>query len=124
MVARYRDTRTFNSNYGIRTLSRLEKQYNLGASNNPSNWCGPIWGVSNYMTFRGLQKYGYQEDARALAEKTVRLFGQDLEQSGSLHEYYHPDTGEPIMTHGFQNWNFLVLNMIAYLEGRPMSTEF
>lgn len=124
MVARYRDTRTFNSNYGIRTLSRLEKQYNLGASNNPSNWCGPIWGVSNYMTFRGLQKYGYQEDARALAEKTVRLFGQDLEQSGSFHEYYHPDTGEPIMTHGFQNWNFLVLNMIAYLEGRPMSTEF
>ena len=124
MVERYRDTRTFNSNYGIRTLSRLEKQYNLGASNNPSNWCGPIWGVSNYMTFRGLQKYGYHEDAKALAEKTVRLFGQDLEQSGSLHEYYHPDTGEPIMTHGFQNWNFLVLNMIAWLEGRKFVDTF
>ena len=62
--------------------------------------------------------------ARELAEKTVRLFGQDLESCGSLHEFYHPDTGEPIMTHGFQNWNFLVLNMIAYLEDRPMATEF
>jgi putative isomerase len=54
----------------------------------------------------------------------VRLFGADLETNGSLHEYYHPDNGEPIITHGFQNWNFLVLNMIAYLAGRPMVTEF
>ena len=98
--------------------------YNLGASNNPSNWLGPVWGVSNYMVFRGLQKYGFHEDARALAEKTVRLFGQDLEASGCLHEFYHPDTGEPIMTHGFQNWNFLVLNMIAYLEGRKFVDTF
>ena len=124
MLERYRDTRTFNSRFGVRTLSQLEKMYNLGASNNPSNWLGPIWGVSNYMVFRGLLKYGFYEDARDLAEKTVRLFGQDLETAGSLHEFYHPDNGEPIMTHGFQNWNFLVLNMIAYLENRPMAAEF
>lgn len=124
MLERYRDTRTFNSRFGVRTLSQLEKMYSLGASNNPSNWLGPIWGVSNYMVFRGLLKYGFYEDARELAEKTVRLFGQDLEKAGSLHEFYHPDNGEPIMTHGFQNWNFLVLNMIAYLEDRPMAVEF
>ncbi len=124
MVERLVDTRTFNSNYGVRTLSRLEKQYNLRASNNPSNWLGPIWGISNYLVFRGLQKYGFDAEARELAEKTVRLFGQDLELNGSLHEYYNPDSGEPIMTKGFQNWNFLVLTMIAYLRGTPMVTEY
>lgn len=124
MLERYRDTRTFNATYGVRTLSRLEKQYDLRASNNPSNWLGPIWGISNYLVFRGLQKYGFDEDARELAEKTVKLFGQDLELNGSLHEYYNPDTGEAIMTKGFQNWNFLVLQLIAYLDGRPMVTEF
>jgi len=124
MVERLHDPRTFHANYGVRTLSRLEKAYNLRASNNPSNWLGPIWGISNYLVFRGLQKYGYGDEARELAEKTVRLFGQDLELNGSLHEYYNPDSGEPIMTKGFQNWNFLVLNMIAYLDGRPMVTEF
>lgn len=124
MVERYRDQGTFSANYGVRTLSRLEKMYDLRASNNPSNWLGPIWGISNYLVFRGLAKYGFDEDARALAEKTVRLFGRDLEANGSLHEFYHPDSGEPIMTRNFQNWNFLVLNMIAYLEGRPMVTEF
>ncbi|TXK19437.1 amylo-alpha-1,6-glucosidase [Homoserinibacter sp. GY 40078] len=124
MVERLRDPRTFAARYGIRTLSRLEKQYDLRASNNPSNWLGPIWGMSNYMVFRGLVKYGYDDDARRIAEQTIELFGRDLETSGSLHEYYHPDSGEPIMTKGFQNWNFLVLNMIAHLEGRPMSAEF
>ncbi len=124
MLLRYRETRTFNSNYGVRTLSRLEKQYDIRASNNPSNWLGPIWGISNYLVFRGLLKYGFEADARELAEKTVKLFGQDLELNGSLHEYYNPDNGEPIMTKGFQNWNFLVLQMVAYLEGRPMVTEY
>lgn len=124
MVERLRDPRTFQANYGVRTLSRLEKMYNLRASNNPSNWLGPIWGISNYLVFRGLQKYGFEQDARELAEKSVRLFGQDLELNGSLHEFYNPDSGEAIMTTGFQNWNFLALNMIAYLDGRPMVTEF
>jgi putative isomerase len=124
MVQRVRDERTFAARYGIRTLSRLEKMYDLRATNNPSNWLGPIWGISNYLVFRGLQKYGFDDDARDLAEKTVRLFGQDLEVNGSLHEYYNPDTGEPIVTNGFQNWNFLVLNMIAYVEGRKMESEF
>jgi len=124
MLQRLRDRRTFAATYGVRTLSRLEKQYDLRASNNPSNWLGPIWGISNYLVFRGLQKYGFAEDARDLAEKTVALFGADLETNGSLHEYYHPDNGEPIITHDFQNWNFLVLNMLAYLEGRPVASEF
>lgn len=124
MRERVIDRRTFRANYGVRTLSRLEKQYNLRASNNPSNWLGPIWGVSNYLVFRGLLKYGFADDARELAEDTVRLFGRDLETSGSLHEFYNPDNGEPIMTRNFQNWNFLVLNMIAWLEGRPVVAEF
>jgi putative isomerase len=124
MVERVRDPRTFRATYGVRTLSPLEKMYDLRASNNPSNWLGPVWGMSNYMVFRGLVKYGFPEDARELAEKTIRLFGRDLESSGSLHEFYNPDTGDPIMTKGFQNWNFLALNMIAWLEGRLTVSEF
>ena len=124
MAARATDDRTFAARYGIRTLSRLEKMYSLSASNNPSNWLGSIWGISNYMVFKGLEKYGFTEEAKTLAEKTVQLFGRDIERNGCLHEFYHPDSGEPIMTPGFQNWNFLVLNMIAWLEGRKSAEEF
>ncbi|MDE5750337.1 MAG: glycoside hydrolase family 37, partial [Duncaniella sp.] len=116
--------RTFYAPYGVRTLSKLEKMYHLGATHNPSNWQGPIWGVSNYMVFRGLADYGFEAEARELAEKTVNLFGRDLETEGALHEYYDPDTGSPIINKGFQNWNYLVLNMIAWLEGRETVREF
>lgn len=118
------DERTFCAPYGVRTLSKMEKMYNMRPTHNPSNWQGPIWGVSNYMVFRGLADYGFKKEARALARKTIALYGSDLKKEGALHEYYNPDTGEPIINKGFQNWNYLVLNMIAWLEGRKVVREF
>ena len=120
----YRDERTFNAEFGVRTLSKMEKMYSIRASGNPSCWLGPVWGVSNYLTFRGLVRYGFADDARVLAERTIRLFGRDIERFGALHEYYQPENGEPILNRGFQNWNYLVLNMIAWLEDKPSITEF
>jgi len=102
----------------------MEKMYNVRASGAPSSWLGPIWGVSNYLTFRGLVKYGFESDAKELAEKTITLFGNDVERFGALHEYYQPENGEPILNKGFQNWNYLVLNMIAWLEGKDIISEF
>ncbi len=125
MVARhYRDTTSFNAAAGIRTLSPLEKMYDLRASGNPSSWQGPVWINANYLVFRGLLNYGYEKEARELAEKTVLLLGRDFERFGALHEYYLPDNGEPVLNKGFQNWNFLVLNMAAWLDGKTMITEF
>ena len=114
----------FNAPYGVRTLSKLEKMYNVKASGNPSSWLGPIWGVSNYMTWRGLVNYGMTKEAKDLAAKTVVLFGRDYERNGALHEYYLPENGEPVLNKGFQNWNYLVINMLAWLEGREVVSEF
>ena len=117
-------TRTFNAPFGIRTLSRMEKMYNVRATGNPSSWLGPIWGVSNYMVWRGLVNYDFRDEAEELATKTVELFGRDLERFGALHEYYQPENGEPILNRGFQNWNYLVLNMIEWLKGNTPVAEF
>ncbi|MEI6947151.1 trehalase family glycosidase [Paraflavisolibacter sp. H34] len=125
MVAEhYKNAKTFAAPYGVRTLSKMEKMYSVRASNNPSNWLGPIWGVSNYVVFKGLARYGFNAEAREMAAKTVRLFGKDFERSGALHEYYEPETGAPVLNKGFQNWNYLVTNMLAWLEGRPVIEEF
>lgn len=120
----YNDSRTFNAPYGVRTLSKLEKMYNLKASGNPSSWLGPVWGISNYITWRGLVNYGFKKEAAELAAKTIMLFGRDIEANGVLHEYYEPESGLPILNPGFQNWNYLVLNMIAWMEHRPVVCEF
>ena len=125
MVRRqFHDTTSFNAPAGIRTLSPLEKMYDLRASGNPSSWLGPIWINANYLVFRGLINYGFKEEAREIAEKTILLLGRDFERFGALHEYYLPENGEPVLNKGFQNWNFLVLNMAAWLDGKQMVTEF
>ncbi len=115
----YLNDRTFHAAYGVRTLSKLEKMYALIKSGNPSCWLGPIWGISNYMTFDGLRRYGFREEATELAHKTIALFGKDILETGELHEYYDPDTGAWINNPGFQNWNLLVLDMIEWLHAEP-----
>ena len=109
--------KTFCSDFGIRSLARDEKMYNLEATNNPSNWLGPIWLVVNYVVFRGLLNYGYRKEATELCRKTLLLLGEDYRKTGSLHEYYNPETGEPVMNPGFLNWNMLAINMVSELKG-------
>lgn len=115
---------TFWSNNGVRSLSKLEKTYAVWQSGNPSCWLGPIWGNTNYFCFRALLNYGYIEEARELARRTVTMFGKDIEGCGEMHEYYHPDTGEGVLNQSFQSWNLLVNNMLAWLEGRETVVEF
>jgi hypothetical protein len=125
MVERhFHDTTSFNAQAGIRTLSPLEKMYDTRASGNPSSWLGPIWINVNYLVFRGLINYGFADEAKELAEKTILLLGWDFERFGALHEFYLPDNGEPVLNKGFQNWNFLVLNMAAWLDNKTVVTEF
>lgn len=102
---------TFASPFGIRTLARNEKMYDLSATNNPSNWLGPIWLIANYIVCVGLERYGYHQEAQNIAARSLHLLGQDLLQHGCLHEYYSPETGEPVMNGGFINWNVLALSM-------------
>ncbi len=110
------NTRTFAAPYGIRSLSRLEPMYRVARTGNPSCWLGPVWGISNYMIFEGLLRYGYIAEARTLAEQTVTLFGRDILACGEMHEYYDPDTGEGVNNQGFQSWNLLCYRMALWLE--------
>lgn len=124
MVKHIFDEDTFGSDYGIATLAKDEKMFDLSVTNNPSNWLGPIWLVANYVVFRGLMNYGYLEEAKTICDRTILLLGRDMEKSGSLHEYYDPFTGEPIMNGGFINWNILAINMIDELNGKaPMKNN-
>ena len=118
------DENTFFSPGGIRSLSKDEKMYNLEPTGNPSNWLGPIWIIAQYAVFRGLMNYGYRAEAEELCKRTLSLLGDDLRKTGDLHEYYNPETREPIMNPGFVNWNVLALNMADELEGKPSPARF
>lgn len=116
LARHYHDNNTFYSEFGITTLAQDEKMFNLEPTNNPSNWLGPVWLVSNYAVFSALLRYGYRREAEEICEHSLRLLGMDLEKTGCLHEYYDPFTGEPVMNGGFINWNILALTMARELE--------
>lgn len=117
------DKNAFWAPFGVRTLSKYEKMYTVVPSNNPSCWLGPVWGISNYMVFRGLLRYGYEKEAADLAEKTVSMLDADIRDCGEMHEYYAPETGKPVINPGFQNWNLLAINMTAWLNGEAAVWE-
>lgn len=117
----YLNTNSFCAPGGVRTLSKEEKMYNLEATNNPSNWLGPVWIVASYCVFRGLMNYGFFTEARELTKKTLNLLAEDIRTTGTLHEYYNPETCRPIMNSGFVNWNILALNMAQELGAENSS---
>ncbi len=108
----YLGNETFRAAAGVRSLSSQETMYSLARSSNPSNWLGPIWIVVNYFAWKGFKAYGYEDAANDVANKTLHILSSDLSTSGSLNEYYHPDTGQPLSYPGFVDWNMLVLEMI------------
>lgn len=118
------DENAFWGKCGVRSLSKYEKMYRVQKSGNPSCWLGPVWGIANYMVFRGLLRYGYEAEARELAQRTVALFQKDLDECGQFHEYYDPDTCAPVHNAGFQSWNLLAANLDVWLAGGNPVTEF
>ncbi len=103
--------------HGIRSLSADDPQYNNENTLKPySNWQGPIWPHANWMFMHALLRYGYQEEARAVAERVTRVCLDDLAKNGMMHENYHADTGKPLAAPDFISWNVLVANMIEEAE--------
>lgn len=57
-------------------------------------WRGTIWPPVNYFTYEGLTRYGYDEIATELADKTFDLVKRNWDSSGALWENYNSITGE------------------------------
>lgn len=68
-------------------------------------WRGNVWPCVNWLIYRGLRRYGYDDLADELAERSMTL----LEQSG-FREYFHPITGEGLGGEQF-SWATLMVAM-------------
>lgn len=107
----------------------------IGVDNDPSTFYRPNASSGsiflNALMYKELKAMAYianclkQPDiANTYATEAQKLVNQVRERFGALHEYYLPDNDEPVLNKGFQNWNFLVLNMAAWLDGQPVIAEF
>jgi putative isomerase len=117
------DTAEFLSLAGLRSHSARDPIYNNAPTGNPSNWQGPVWGLSTFLTAYGLARYGFVNEAADLASRQIRVFAGDIQTNGCLHEFYHGDTGQPLLNPGFLSWDVLALNVMDDLRaGRDSTT--
>ncbi len=98
--------------YGIRTLAKDDPDYNNRNIIKPhSNWQGPVWPIANYLYLHALLNYGFQKQAKVLAQRIMSVCLQDIKRSGGMHENYHADTGKALAAPNFVSWNLLVAQM-------------
>lgn len=57
-------------------------------------WRGRIWAPTNFLVYEGLKRGGFDDAARELAEKSLRLFLQEWQNESHIHENYNTLTGD------------------------------
>jgi glycogen debranching enzyme len=79
---------TFGRKYPIPTLAADEDTY----FSDGDYWCGAVWAPTNTMVIRGLEKYGYSEQAREIALKHIAQVAGVYKTTGTIWENYSADT--------------------------------
>jgi len=98
--------------YPVATWAKSEPDYHQEKIGNESTWMGATWIPTNYMVFRGLVRYGYNDIAQQLADKTFELVASEV----NLREYYNGETGAGQGLSPFWGWSSLGYLMKAELE--------
>jgi hypothetical protein len=75
-----------------------------------SYWQGPTWLNTNWLVIQGLQHYGYEEEARHIAKRSLQLVG-----SSGCYEYFSPLTGKPA---GIPNFSWTAALTIDILNSK------
>lgn len=114
------DGRFNNARQGVPAPPDLSNMFGPAATRPCSNWQGPIWAPTTYLTALGLSRYGYGDAARDLAARTVSHLAASLREHGCLFENYHSETGEPLNAGHFGSWYLLVPHLPDDVES-PVS---
>lgn len=90
LVETLTDTTKFWRRYGLPTLSADDEWYSPYVDY-CCKWNGPVWLLWDYMVFRGLLNYGYDELALQLADKMLLAAQTQLSKNHNYWESYSPD---------------------------------
>ena len=96
------DEKQFWTPFPVPTVSKQDESYDVS---DDAFWRGHVWMAPNWFIYHGLKRYGYDDIARELKQKTLAL----IKQSG-FREHYHPITGKGLGAPNF-TWGGLVLDM-------------
>jgi hypothetical protein len=109
----------FHGDWMIPSIAR-----NDPAFHDQNYWRGRIWPPINFLTYIALKKYGLNDAAGELADKSAKLLLKEWVERGHIHENYCPDTGNGcgnIRSDAFLLWGGL-LAVIGLMERGALSS--
>lgn len=99
----------FWTKYPVACYAQTEPDYVQGDIRDwGCNWRGTTWIPTNYMIMHGLIDYGYMDEARELAQKTLDLVYKCNEVT---REFYNGESGEGLGLKRFWGWSVLAYVM-------------
>lgn len=90
LVKHMKNEDTFWRKYGVPTLAADDQHYTAFVDG-CCRWDGPVWLLWDYMLLNGLQNYGYDNEAKQLAEKMMLAVTTQLKKNHRFWESYSPD---------------------------------
>ena len=105
----------FWGEYVIPTISRDNPAFK-----DQQYWRGTIWPPTNYLVYKGLKRFSYDEIAADFAIKSATLFNNSWKKLGLCRENYNSITGEG-GGHRYQSWGplFALILLEDFIDISP-----
>lgn len=87
LVDELNDPATFKRPHRVPTLAADEKKYDVLGD----QWRGAVWAPTNTMVIAGLERYGYHDEARAIALNHLENMLKVFQKDGFIWENYSPE---------------------------------
>lgn len=86
-------------------------------------WRGRMWPPLNFFTYLGLKRYGFQEEAHRLAQRSAQVFARAWEEERACYENYNTFTGvgKSVDAEPFYGWALCLPLMwvLEFVRHRP-----
>lgn len=105
LIAHMFNPKEYWAEYPVPTVSISEPTFEPGTVGDILVWRGPTWMNSNWYLARGLKRHGYPEQARRIADQSVKLV-----KSSGFREYYNPFTTAGAGAPDF-SWSTILLDL-------------
>jgi len=99
------DPEEFWTQFPLPTVSADDPSYDPKGYWRGRSWLNQLW-----LTYRGLRRYGFEEESRLLAEKALEI----MASGPTCNENYDSSTGEPLGAPDF-GWSTLALDLLVDL---------
>jgi glycogen debranching enzyme len=114
LLRKLTDPQKFWRRFGVPTLAADDPGYEAQVRR-CCQWNGAVWMEWNYLVFHGLEKYGYREVARDLADRMLKAATTQLSRNHRFWESYSPDEVKLSSPRSYI-WNSILARVLIDLE--------